>query len=230
MGKRPVTGLRLYLEGQESNRLAVYVQHLSSLPNCFRLVDDPHPHTFSQESYDKSCFREIEWKNYSRVCTAPVESDNEHSIVTGAQLQVEKYGLKNVLFLRLCFSTVSGAVIRHSEWDESFEFKPLHGSFKFAPHSGVLQRFVRWCLKPKPPQSEPVTEKNSHTTTSSALYNGGPRVPNYAPKLLKFVYTGEMTRGPEDPPGYWVVSGARLVVEKGMIALRLKYSLLQTVI
>ncbi|CAH9111805.1 unnamed protein product, partial [Cuscuta epithymum] len=42
VGKRPVTGLRLYLEGKKSNCLAIHLQHLSSLPNIFQLQDDPH--------------------------------------------------------------------------------------------------------------------------------------------------------------------------------------------
>ncbi|KAL6279124.1 hypothetical protein ACE6H2_016005 [Prunus campanulata] len=32
-GQKPVVGLRLYLEGKRRNRLALHVQHLSSLPN-----------------------------------------------------------------------------------------------------------------------------------------------------------------------------------------------------
>lgn len=64
---------------------------------------------------------------------------------------------------------------------------------------------------------------------NSAVYPGGPPVPVQAPKLLKFVDTTEMKRGPQEPPGYWVVSGARLVVEKGRISLRVKYSLLTLV-
>jgi hypothetical protein len=39
----------------------------------------------------------------------------------------------------------------------------------------------------------------------------------------------EMMRGPEDTPGYWVVSGARLSVQNGKIYLLVKYSLLNFV-
>ncbi|XP_039058181.1 MACPF domain-containing protein At4g24290-like isoform X1 [Hibiscus syriacus] len=215
VGKRPVTGLRLYLEGKRSNRLAIYMQHLSSLPTFFQLVDEPVDTFPHQESYDKRYFEKVRWKNFSRVCTSPVEADNDHSIVTGAHLQVEKYGFKSILFVRLHFSTVLGAVImRHSEWD---------GSFGFAPQSGVLSDLLSKSLTPPPPQPKP-------HTTSSTVYPGGPPMPNYTPKLLKFVDTSEMKRGPHDPPGYWVVSGARLVVEKGKIALRVKYSLLTAVL
>lgn len=45
-------------------------------------------------------------------------------------------------------------------------------------------------------------------------------------KLAKFVGTSEMCKGPEDSPGHWLVTGAKLGVEKGKIVLRVKYSLL----
>jgi hypothetical protein len=46
------------------------------------------------------------------------------------------------------------------------------------------------------------------------------------PKLLKFVNLKEMKRGPQDMPGHWLVSGAKLDVDGGKLALRVKYSLL----
>ncbi|KAB2046137.1 hypothetical protein ERO13_D01G175300v2 [Gossypium hirsutum] len=210
VGMRPVTGLRLYLEGKRSNRLAIYMQHLSSLPTYFQLVDEPNDTLPDEESYDKRYLVKVRWKNFSRVCTAPVECYNNNSIVTGAQVQVEKHGLKSILFLRLHFSTVLGTVIlSRSEWD---------GSFGIAPQSGILSDLLSKPLTPPPPQRKP--------DTSCSVYPGGPPMPNYTPKLLKYVDTAEMKRGPQDPPGYWVVSGARLVVEEGKIALRVKYSLL----
>nr|CAB3503932.1 unnamed protein product [Digitaria exilis] len=51
-----------------------------------------------------------------------------------------------------------------------------------------------------------------------------------APKLLKFVDTAEMLRGPQDTPGYWVVSGAKLQLERGKLSLRVKYSLLTAMV
>ncbi|GJW08026.1 hypothetical protein Tco_1570449 [Tanacetum coccineum] len=65
---------------------------------------------------------------------------------------------------------------------------------------------------------------------NSAIYPGGPPAPTQAAKLLKFVDTTEMTRGPQETPGYWVVLGARLVVDKGKISLRVKYSLLNVIL
>ena len=213
MGKRPVTGLLLNLEGKRSNRLAVYMQHLSSLPKIFQLVDDPNGN-FCQESHDHKYYEEVDWKNYSHVCTAPVESDEDLSIVTGAQLQVEKHDSKNILFLRLRFSTVLGAMsIKHPEWE---------GSPGLAPRSGLISTLISssFTTVQEPPPSP------ADVSINSAVYPGGPPVPVQAPKLLKFVDMTEITRGPQEFPGYWVVSGAKLVVEKGRISLRVKYSLL----
>ncbi|KAL3625661.1 hypothetical protein CASFOL_030515 [Castilleja foliolosa] len=216
VGKRPVTGLRLYLEGKRSNRLAIHLQHLPSLPNIFHLADDPTGN-FLQESYDHRYYEKVYWKNFSHVCTAPVESDEELFIVTGAQLQVGNYGFKKVLFLRLRFSSVIGAIsVRYPEWD---------GSPGLARKSGLISTLINHhftAVQKPPPQPADVN-------VNSAVYPGGPPVQTQAPKLLKFVDTTEMTRGPQEPPGYWVVSGARLVVEKGRISIRVKYSLLTAI-
>lgn len=216
VGKRPVTGLRLYLEGKRSNRLAVHLQHLSSLPKVFQLEDDPNGN-FRRESYDRKYYEKVQWKNFSHVCTAPVESDEDLYIVTGAQLEVGDYGFKKVLFLRLRFSTVMGAtMIKHPEWD---------GSPGLARKSGLISTLISQhftSVQKPPPQPADVN-------INSAIYPGGPPVPVQAPKLLKFVDTTEMTRGPQEPPGYWVVSGARLMVEKGRISVRVKYSLLTVI-
>lgn len=217
VGKRPVTGLRLYLEGKRSNRLAVHLQHLSSLPKVFQLKDDPSGN-FRQDSCDRRYYEKVGWKNFSHVCTAPVDSDEDLSIVTGAQLQVGDYGFKKVLFLRLRFSTVLGAaLVKQPEWD---------GSPGLARKSGLISTLIshHFTTVPKPPPQP------AEVNINSAVYPGGPPVPVQAPKLLKFVDTTEMSRGPQESPGYWVVSGARLMVEKGKISLRVKYSLLTVIL
>lgn len=218
MGKRPVTGLRLYLEGKRSNRLAIHLQHLSSLPKIFQLEDDPKLN-FHHESYDRKYYEKVQSKHFSHVCTAPVESHDDLSIVTGAQLYVENSGFKNILFLRLWFSTVLGAaVVKHAEWD---------GSPGLAQKSGIISTLISHhftSVAQKPPP------RPADVNINSAVYPGGPPVPVQAPKLLKYVDTTEMTRGPQETPGYWVVSGGRLVVEKGRISLRVKYSLLTPIL
>lgn len=212
MGKRPVTGLRLYLEGKKSNKLAIHLQHLSALPKSFQLYDDPVGN-FRREP-DHKYFEPVQRKHFSHVYSAPVESDDELAIVTGAQLRVRSHGLKKVLFLHLNFSTVSpAAVVKQAQWD---------GTAGQAQKSGLMSMLISGHLKT--PQKSPL--QPSEVIINSAIYPGGPPVPTQAPKLLKFVNTTEMCRGPGNNPGYWVVSGAMLFVEKGKISLKVKYSLL----
>ncbi|KAK6923676.1 Membrane attack complex component/perforin (MACPF) domain [Dillenia turbinata] len=215
VGKRPVTGLRLYLEGKRSNCLAIHLQHLSSLPDSFKLQDELKSN-MSRESDERRYFEKVQWKNFSHVCTAPVESDEDTSIVTGAYFEVKESSMKSVLFLRLKFSKVIGATtVKTPEWD---------GSPGMVQKSGIISSIsTRFATAEKP------SPKPSDVNVNSALYPDGPPVPAQSQKLLRFVDTTEMARGPQDPPGYWVVSGARLIVEKGRISLRVKYSLLTAI-
>ncbi|KAG7031360.1 MACPF domain-containing protein [Cucurbita argyrosperma subsp. argyrosperma] len=217
VGRRPVTGLRLYLEGKRSNCLSIHLQHLSSLPKSFQLTEDPNSNS-GQESYDRRYLEKVQSKYFSHVCTAPVEADEDLSIVTGAQLQVVNHGMRNVLFLRLFFCSVLGAtVVKQAEWE---------GSPGLAAKSGLISTLIshHFSAVQKPPP------KPADVNINSAVYPGGPPVPVQAPKLLKFVDTTEMKRGPQETPGYWVVSGARLMVEKGRISLRVKFSLLTVIL
>ncbi|KAL0343247.1 UNVERIFIED_CONTAM: MACPF domain-containing protein [Sesamum angustifolium] len=213
-GNRPVTGMRLYLEGRRSNLLAVHLQHLSSLPESFQLHTDSGGR--NNHSYDIRYYEKVQWKNFSHVCTAPVESDDDLSIVTGAQLKVKQFGMRNVLFIRLHFSKLIGAtVMKQPEWD---------GSPALAQKSGILATLVSFTNGQKPPP------KPCKIDINSAIFPSGPPIPTPTLKLLRFVDTTEMTRGPQDSPGHWVVSGAGLVVDKGKISLRLKYSLLAVIL
>ncbi|KAL5993323.1 hypothetical protein ACLOJK_014247 [Asimina triloba] len=214
VGQRPITGLRLFLEGKRSNRLAIHLQHLSTPPKIFQLFDDPAGNSPREPDHNRKYFEPVQWKNFSHVCTAPVESYHDLSIVTGAQLRVGNYGLKKILFLHLRFATVAGAtVVKKPEWD---------GNPGLAQKSGIMSMLIsgHFTAPQKPPP------RPSDVNINSAVYPGGPPMLVQAPKLLKYVDTTEMTRGPQHPPGYWVVSGARLLVEKGKISLKVKYSLL----
>ncbi|XP_066310761.1 MACPF domain-containing protein At4g24290-like [Miscanthus floridulus] len=212
VGKRPVTGLRLFLEGRKSNKLAIHLQHLCSLPQIIQLEDDPYNHQIPE--YDRKYYEPIgPWKRFCHVCTAPVESD-DLSIVTGAQLDVVNHGLKKILFLRLHFSKACNAVVRNSEWENSPNLAQKSGLISTL----ISTHFSSVAQKPPP--------RPADVNINSAVYPGGPPVPVQTPKLLKFVDPTEMMRGPQDSPGYWVVSGAKLNLERGKISLRVKYSLL----
>lgn len=215
VGDTPVTGLRLYLEGKRNDCLAIHLQHLSSIPKSFKLIHEPNPNS-SANPKDRRYLEKVQWKSFSHVYSAPVESDDEHSIVTGAEFEVGDSGVKRVLFLRLRFAKVVGAtVVRQPEWD---------GSPVLTQKSGIVSTLIsaRFSTGQRPPPDPTVVNMNS-------ALPGGPPVSAHGKKLLRFVDTTELTRGPQDLPGYWVVSGARLVVEKSKISLRVKFSLLAVV-
>ena len=62
--------------------------------------------------------------------------------------------------------------------------------------------------------------------SSSSLSNEKGDGSGQAGKLAKIVDMTEMLKGPQDMPGHWLVTGAKLGVDKGRIVLRVKYSLL----
>lgn len=213
---RPVTGVRLYLEGKKSDHLAIHLQHLSSLPQSLQLSDD-HSYEPIDEPAERGFYEPVKWSIFSHVCTAPVEYtgaciDDPASIVTKAWLEVKGVGMRKVLFLRLGFSTVASAKIRKSEWDG-----PSTSSRKSGVFSALSTKFSTGLILPP-------SEKQEKVDINSAIYPGGP--PPKAPKMSTFVETKEKARGPEDSPGYWVVTGAKLCVEGGKISIRGKYSLL----
>lgn len=226
VGKRCVTGIRLHLEGKKGNRLAIHLQYLTVVPQILQHVwEDDQPEAW--EGPDLGFIRYFEpvmWKSFSHVCTAPVESteiwdEGEQgprgaSVVTGAQLVVEQHGSKKVLFLRLLYSKIHGASIRRSEWDHTPASQQKSGIFSTLM-STTFSSMQATPLKPV------------QVVINSAVYPQGPPPANsQAPKLLKFVDATEMTRGPVDFPGHWLVTGAKLFVDRGKIAVRVKYSLL----
>lgn len=216
VGRKPVTGLRLYLEGKKSNRLAIHVQHLSSSPQILQLEDGGA--AASPDSSEQDFYEPIQWRSFSHICTAPVQSDDDLAIVTGAQLHVGHHGLKKVLFLRLKFSRVANAVcVKNPDWVGA----PGPGRKSGLISTLISTHFSIPLQKPATP-SEPAP-----VNINSAVYPGGPPAPAQAPpRLLKLVETAELARGPQDSPGYWVVFGARLMAERGKISLQVKFSLL----
>ncbi|KAJ8570792.1 hypothetical protein K7X08_037764 [Anisodus acutangulus] len=206
VGRKPVTGMWLTLEGSKSNRLCIYLQHLTSLPKILLPCWDTHvaigaPKWQGPEEQDSRWFEPVKWKNFSHVSTAPIECPetfigDDHSgvyIVTGAQLGVWDFGSRNVLYMKLLYSRLPGCTIRRSLWDHT----------------------------PNDKSNKQVNSGNNNGDTSSVT--GENIIGN---KLAKFVDMTEMSKGPQDPPGHWLVTGGKLGVEKGRIVLRLKYSLL----
>ncbi|KAL0535033.1 hypothetical protein IC582_029345 [Cucumis melo] len=215
---RPVTGVRLFLEGKKSDHLAIHLQHLSTLPKTLQLSDDLSYRPID-EPEEKGYFEPVKWSIFSHVCTAPVEyhdsliDDDSASIVTKAWFEVKVIGMRKVLFLRLGFSMVASAGIRRSDWE---------GPSTTSRKSGLISTFIstRFSAGLHQPEEQPKIELNS------AVYPDGPPLTSRAMKMLNVIDTKEMVRGPENSPGYWVVTGAKLCVEGGRISIKVKYSLL----
>ncbi|KAF5943807.1 hypothetical protein HYC85_017884 [Camellia sinensis] len=201
-GNRPVTGIRLYLEGKKSDHLAVHLQHLSTLPQSLQLLDDPSYKPIDEPN-ERGYFEPVKWSIFSHICTAPVQYDGARiddsaSIVTKAWFEVKVVGMKKVLFLRLGFAAVASARIRRSEWDG-----PGTSSRKSGFMSMLMSTTFSTAMIPP--------EKPTKVDLNSGVYPGGPPLPKRAPKLMFFVDTKEMVRGPENSPGYWVVTWSKAV-------------------
>jgi hypothetical protein len=218
-GNRPVTGIRLFLEGKKNDRLGVHLQHLSATPSTIKVAGEAVSAvdvTVDERDYVEP----VKSPLLSHVCTAPVEYHGAligdcAAVVTRAWLEVrETCCLKKVLFLRLGFSGVAAMRIRRSEWDGPFVVPRKSGSLS-ARLSAALSGGLA-----QPPPSEEKVEVNS------AIFPKGPPVPLPVQKMARHVDTTEVTRGPDDLPGYWVITGAKLCVEAGKVALKAKYSLL----
>ncbi|KAG4920012.1 hypothetical protein JHK82_048972 [Glycine max] len=220
--QKPVVGLRLYLEGRKSDRLAIHVHHLSSLPNTMIYSSGTSSWRGSDDNESSDIFLEpIRWKGFANVCTAVVKHDptwlQETSggvyIVTGAQLISKGTWPKNVLHLRLLYTHIPNCSIRKSEWGGAPE---ASRKSSFLTNLSTTFSFTQ--------QSPP--QKQAPTVLDSGVYPDGPPVPVRSGKMLKYVDTSEFVRGPHDAPGHWLVTAAKLVTEGGKIGLQVKFALL----
>ncbi|KDP38138.1 hypothetical protein JCGZ_04781 [Jatropha curcas] len=220
VGKKPVTGMRLYLEGMKGNRLGIHLQHLSDTPTMFEnKMDDTQLWRGSEESNDSGFFELVSRKKFSHICTAPVKynpawtkTKDVSYIVTGGQLHVKKHDSKYVLHLRLQYSKVSGFFISQSRWIEA--------SSGFSQKSGLLSALSTTI------SGNPAKETLQAVVVDSSVFPSPPPVAAQTQKLLKFVDISQLCRGPQDSPGHWLATGAKLDLEKGKICLQVKFSLL----
>ncbi|MFS7916351.1 putative membrane attack complex component/perforin (MACPF) domain-containing protein [Helianthus anomalus] len=230
--EKPVIGLRLFLEGKKSNRLAMHVQHLSSLPDTITHALSKSSTTRRQSQWRGSdeyetrsqILEPVRWKRFSNVCSSVVKHDpnwlNQEPtggvyIVTGAQLIIKGKWPKTVLHLRLLFTHLPNCTIRKTEWAgvpavarKSSIFSNISSTFSFT------QRSVANAQKQQP------------TTLNSGVFTDSLPVPVRSTKLRKFVDMDEVARGPHDLPGHWLVTAGKLVMDGGKIGLHVKFALL----
>ncbi|KAI3420721.1 MACPF domain-containing protein [Psidium guajava] len=227
---KPVVGLRLYLEGKNCNRLALHLQHLSSPPHVMTsapaniAIERPPRWRGSDEFNSNGQFMEpIRWKSYSKVCTSAVKYDpnwmeGESSgvfVVTGAQLLSRGSWPKTLLHLRLLFSYVPNCTIQKTAWATAPQTAHKSG---FLANISTTFTFTQ--------KSFAGADKRAPAQLNSGVYPDGPPVPVRNGKLLKYVETAEVVKGPEDAPGHWLVIGAKLVTDGGKIGLNVKFALL----
>lgn len=227
--KKPVVGLRLYLEGKKCNRLALHAQHLSSLPN---IMTFPAANSFTcrpcqwrgSDDYKSSdqFLEPMKWKRYSNVCTSVVKYDPNwlHGdssgvfIVTGAQVLTKGKRPKTVLHLRLLFTYLPNCTIRKTEWAAA----PRTHKSSFLMNLSTTFSFTQ--------RSITGPQKQAPAALNSGVFPDGPPTQVCKGKVLKYVDTAEVVRGPHDVPGHWLVTAAKLVTEGGKIGLHVKFVLL----
>ncbi|XP_052190320.1 MACPF domain-containing protein At4g24290-like [Diospyros lotus] len=228
-GQKPVTGLRLYLEGKKSNWLAIHVQHLSSIPNIMTLkLGDPSTSRPCQwrgsDDYELSdqYLEPVSWKRYSNVCSSAVKPDPNWLlgekpgvfIVTGAQLISKGRWPRSVLHLRLLYTHLPNCSIRKTEWAAA----PVPSR-----KSSILVNLGNTFTFTQPIATQ--GPKQLPAALNSGVYPDGPPVPARSRKLLKYVDTSEVMRGPHHSPGHWLVTAAKLVTDGGKIGLQVKFAL-----
>lgn len=223
-GQRPVVGLRLFLEGRRCNRLAIHVQHLSSLPSMLSTSASSLSEWQGSEDASSEFLEPIQWRSYAKVCAYPVTYDPKWFqkvpsssggvfVVTGAQLITKGNWGKKALHLRLLFTHIPNCSILRTGWAGAPASTSHKGSFLTNLSTTFTQR-------DNPQKLEPSVILNS------GVYPDGPPVPVQSRKLLKFVNMVEVVKGPQDVPGHWLVIGAKLIKEGGKISVLVKFALL----
>jgi len=179
---------------------------LASLPKILLPYWDTHiaigaPKWQGPEEQDSRWFEPVKWKNFSHVSTAPIESPETFAGEAGVYI-------------------VTGAQL--GVWD----FGSRNVLYMKLLYSRLPGCTIRRSLWDHSPTEELRKVSTSGSSASLGDASSGSTESSSGNKLVKFVDMSEMTKGPEHPPGHWLVTGGKLGVEKGKIVLRVKYSLL----
>ena len=176
---------------------------------------------------DERYYEPVQWRMFAHVCTVPVKYDPRWVIsagspsayiVSGAQLHVKAHESTNILHLRLLYTQLPGHAVVQSKWAHNTARLSGKGSFLSKSFAASLGAGV-----------DKEQQHPARIHIDSAVFAGGPPMPVGTQRLLKFVETSQVTMGPQDSPGYWLATGAKLDVEKGKISLHVKFSLLAPV-
>ncbi|XP_073053524.1 MACPF domain-containing protein At1g14780-like [Primulina eburnea] len=223
--QKPVLGLRLYLEGTKSNRLAIHVQHLSSLPNIMSFNSSRKPQWRGSDEYESSdnFLEPVRWKKYANICSMPVKHDPNWVqgesdgvfIVIGAQLIIKGKWPRKALHLRLLYGHIPNCTIRKTEWASAPESSQKSN---FLTNLSTTFTFTQKAVADYP--------KQQPAALNSGVFPGGPPMPANSRKLLEYVDTKDVARHPYDVPGHWLVTAAKLVKDGGKIGLQVKFALL----
>jgi hypothetical protein len=125
-----------------------------------------------------------------------------------------------VLHLRLFFTHIPNCSIRKTEWDAAPETSKKSSFFT---NLSTTFSFTQQSVTAKQKQAQ---QQAAATALNSGVYPNGPPVPVRSAKMLKYVETCEVVRGPHDAPGHWLVIAAKLVTDGGKIGLQVKFALL----
>lgn len=189
---------------------------------------------------DDRYYEPVQWRMFARVCTAPVKYDTGFRgagdrdpvpgaacVVTGAQLHVEAHAATAVLHLRLLYAELPGCAVVQSRWARgSTRLSGKFSSFLSASSSPGSSGGGGGSGGSQKGRQQPGKPPEGVVNIDSGVLAGGPPVPVAAQKMLRLVDTSQVTMGPQDSPGYWLVTGARLDVDNGRISLHVKFSLL----
>ena len=124
------------------------------------------------------------------------------------------------------FGEASGAYIvtgaQLGVWDFGLK-SVLYLKLLYSKVPGCTIRRSVWDHTPEPLREQMLKSSKAMSLTNSTDFT---QATQPTQKLSKFIDTTELTRGSEQLPGHWLVSGAKLCLEKNNIFLRVKYSLL----